>query len=114
MYTPDDKAVQTPNSDTPYSHAGLDLPSEPIVLTVPVIETNRYFSVQLVDAYTHNFSYIGTRATGNSGGRFLTAGPDWKGEKPEGIEAVIQSETEFVLAWYRTQLINPADLDNIT
>src|SRR4051794_11746949 len=24
VYTPDDKAVQTPNSDTPYSLAGLD------------------------------------------------------------------------------------------
>src|SRR5580658_5194389 len=45
VYTPDDKAIQTPNSDTPYSMIGLDLRSEPIVLTVPVIEKDRYFSV---------------------------------------------------------------------
>src|SRR5690606_3406816 len=43
VYTPDDKAVQTPNSDTPYSMLGLDLRAEPIVLTVPSIEKNRYY-----------------------------------------------------------------------
>lgn len=113
VYTPDDITVQAPNSDTPYSHAGLDLRAEPVVLTVPVIEESRYFSVQLIDAYTHNFAYIGTRATGNGGGSFLIAGPDWSGETPSGIEDVIRSETDFVLAWYRTQLINAGDLDNV-
>ena len=52
VYTPDDKAVQTPNSDTPYSMIGMDLRTEPIVLTVPVIEQERYFSIQLIDLYT--------------------------------------------------------------
>lgn len=37
VYTPDDRAVQTPNSDTPYSWLGLDLRAEPVVLTVPPI-----------------------------------------------------------------------------
>ena len=35
VFTPDDKAIQSPNSDTPYSFAGLDLRAEPIVITVP-------------------------------------------------------------------------------
>jgi hypothetical protein len=113
VYTPDDKAVQTPNSDTPYSMLGMDLRAEPIVLTVPPIEKERYFSVQLVDAYTFNFDYIGTRATGNDGGSFLIAGPGWKGETPEGVKIVIRSETEFAFAIYRTQLLNPGDLDNV-
>jgi hypothetical protein len=65
VFTPEDKAVQTPNSDTPYSMAGLDLRAEALVLTVPAIEKGRYFSVQLIDLYTHNFDYIGSRATGN-------------------------------------------------
>src|SRR3979409_439163 len=34
VFTPDDKAVQTPNSDTPYSWAGLDLRAEPVVITL--------------------------------------------------------------------------------
>ena len=113
VYTPDDKAIQTPNSDTPYSMLGLDLRAEPIVLTVPPIEKDRYFSIQLIDAYTFNFAYIGSRATGNDGGSFLVAGPGWKGETPKGVKKVIRSETELVLAAYRTQLFNPDDLDNV-
>jgi hypothetical protein len=113
VYTPADTAIQTPNSDTPYSWLGLDLRAEPVVLTVPPIEKGRYFSVQLIDAYTFNFAYIGSRATGNDGGSYLVAGPTWKGERPQGVKAVIRSETEFVFAVYRTQLFNPGDLENV-
>lgn len=113
VYTPDDKAVQTPNSDTPYSFLGMDLRAEPIVLTVPPIEKDRYFSIQLVDLYTHNFDYIGSRATGNGGGSFLIAGPGWNGEVPPGVTKVMRSETELALAIYRTQLFNPGDLDKV-
>lgn len=113
VYTPEDKAIQTPNSDTPYSMAGLDLRAEPVVLTVPAIEKNRYFSVQLIDLYTHNFAYVGSRTTGNGGGSFLIAGPDWKGEMPKGIAQVIRTETELAIAAYRTQLFTPRDLENV-
>jgi hypothetical protein len=113
VYTPADTAIQTPNSDTPYSFVGLDLRAEPIVLTVPPIEKDRYFSVQLIDAYTFNFDYIGSRTTGNGGGSFLVAGPRWKGETPKGVINVFRSETDFDWAVYRTQLFNPGDLDNV-
>lgn len=55
---------------------GLDLRAEPMVLTVPPIEKDRYFRIQLIDAYNFNFDYIGTRATGNDGGSFLIAEPN--------------------------------------
>ena len=113
VYTPADTAIQTPNSDTPYSWLGMDLRAEPMVLTVPVIDKERYFTVQLIDAYTFNFAYIGSRATGNGGGSFLVAGPHWQGELPNGVKEVICSETAFVFAAYRTQLFNPGDLDNV-
>jgi hypothetical protein len=113
VYTPADTAIQTPNSDTPYSMIGMDLRAEPMVITVPPIEKERYFSVQLIDAYTFNFAYVGSRATGNGGGSFLIAGPGWKGQMPNGVKEVIRSETEFVIAAYRTQLFNPGDLDNV-
>ncbi len=113
VFTPDDKAIQTPNSDTPYSMAGLDLRAEPMVVTVPAIEKERYYSLQFIDAYTFNFDYCGSRTTGNEGGSFLVAGPAWKGEKPKGITKVIRSETELALIVYRTQLFNPGDLDNV-
>jgi hypothetical protein len=113
VFTPDDKAVQSPNSDTPYSFLALDLRSEPIVLTVPKIEKDRYFSIQLIDLYTHNFDYIGSRTSGNDGGRFLIAGPGWKGDTPNGIKKVIRSETELAIAIYRTQLFKPDDIENV-
>jgi hypothetical protein len=113
VYTHEDRAVQTPNSDTPYSWLALDLRAEPYVLKVPEIEEERYFSIQLIDLYTHNFAYIGSRATGNGGGHFLIAGPDWKGDVPEGITKAIHAETELVIAIYRTQLFNPTDIENV-
>lgn len=113
VFTPEDKAVQTPNSDTPYSMIGLDLRGEPIVLTLPQVEAGRYMSVQLVDAYTFNFDYLGTRTTGNGGGHYLLAGPNWRGEAPLGIARVLRCETELALAIYRTQLFSPDDLDNV-
>lgn len=113
VYTPDDKAIQTPNSDTPYSQLGADLRTEPLVLSMPEVASDRYYSVQFVDAYTHNFAYVGSRATGNEAGNFLLAGPDWKGPTPPGIKAVIRSETEFAFVFYRTQLFGPGDLDEV-
>jgi len=113
VYTPADTAIQTPNSDTPYSFVGMDLRAEPMVLTVPPIEKKRYFSIQLIDAYTFNFDYIGSRATGNEGGSYMIAGPNWKGETPKGVKKVFRAETEFVFAVYRTQLFKPDDIDNV-
>ena len=113
VYTHEDKSVQTANSDTPYSWAGLDLRGEPIVIILPPIEYNRYYSVQLIDGFTHNFDYLGSRTTGNKGGKFLIAGPDWKGDTPAGFDKVIKSETQMVLALIRTQLFDPSDLDKV-
>ena len=113
VYTPDDKAIQTPNSDTPYSYVGADLRAEPLVLTVPEIEKGRYYSLQFIDMYTFNFAYVGSRATGNGAGNYLLAGPKWKSRKPKGIKAVIRSETDFAFVLYRTQLFNPGDIENV-
>ena len=83
------------------------------MITIPPIEKTRYWSVQLIDLYTHNFDYLGTRTTGNGGGSFLITGPGWKGGSPKGITKVIRSETEIAVALFRTQLLDPADLDNV-
>jgi hypothetical protein len=113
VYTPDDKAIQTPNSDTPYSYVGANLRAEPLVLTVPAVEKGRYYSLQFIDMYTFNFAYVGSRATGNGAGSYLLAGPKWKGEKPKGVKTVIRSETDFAFVLYRTQLFNPGDIENV-
>lgn len=113
VYTPDDKAIQTPNSDTPYTFLGADLRAEPIVISVPEVPEPRYYSLQFVDMYTHNFAYVGSRATGRAAGNYLLAGPGWKGEVPAGIDGVIRCETQFAFVLYRTQLFDEADLDEV-
>lgn len=113
VFTPEDKAIQTPNSDTPYSWIGLDLRTEPIVFSIPPIKKERYWSLQLIDLYTHNFDYLGSRTTGNEGGNFLIAGPDWNGDKPECITKIIRCETNIASAQFRTQLFNADDLENV-
>ncbi len=111
--TPDDKFVVTPNSDTPYSFLWMDLRAEPVIVTMPKIEKNRYYTGQMIDLYTFNFAYLRTRSYGNDGGTFMIVGPGWKGETPKGVKAVAQSETEFAYLLFRTQLFNPADLGNV-
>ena len=113
VFTYQDTAVVTPNSDTPYSMLWLDLRAEPVVISVPAVEKNRYFSVQLTDGNTYNYGYIGSRTTGNDGGDYLVAGPDWNGEPPEGIKQVFRATTPFGLTIFRTQLFNPDDLANV-
>jgi hypothetical protein len=113
VYTYQDTAVVTPNSDTPYSFAWLDLRAEPIVLSVPAVEKGRYYAVQLEDGNTFNYGYIGSRATGNYAGDYMVAGPDWKGETPPGIKKVFHSTTQFSVAGYRTQLFGPEDMPNV-
>lgn len=112
VYTPDDKAIQTPNSDTPYGFLGADLRAEPLVISVSAIP-DRYYSLQFIDMYTHNFAYVGSRATGSAAGDYLLAGPGWQGEAPDGIDAVIRSETELAFVLYRTQLFSADDLEEV-
>ena len=113
VFTYEDTAVVTPNSDTPYSFLWLDLRSEPFVLSVPAIAKDRYFSVQFCDGNTFNYGYIGTRATGTEAGDYLVVGPDWKGKTPPGIKQVFHSSTEFSLALFRTQLFDANDMPNV-
>ena len=113
VFTYKDTAIVTPNSDTPYSMMQMDVRAEPIVFCVPAVEKGRYYSVQLTDMYSFNYGYVGSRATGNEAGCYMIAGPGWNGNKPAGIAKVFNSETQFGLVIFRTQLFNAADIDNI-
>jgi hypothetical protein len=113
VFTYKDTAIVTPNSDTPYSLAWLDLRAEPIVLSVPAVDKARYYSVMLEDGNTFIYGYVGSRATGNDAGDYMVVGPEWKGDTPAGIKKVFRSSTQFSLVAYRTQLFNPADMPNV-
>ncbi len=105
------KDVITPNADTPYSMAGLDLRVEPMVLFVPAV-TDRFYHFQFEDLWGHNPHYVGVRATGTGAGTYLLAGPGWDGEAPEGVDAVLRFDTDVVFVIGRTQLLGPHDVDD--
>ncbi|MGD2059750.1 MAG: DUF1254 domain-containing protein [Acidimicrobiia bacterium] len=104
--------VITPNSDTPYSIANLDLRAEPMVLSVPEI-TDRFYHFQLEDLWGHNAHYIGVNTTGTGSGSYLLAGPGWNGEAPEDIDEVFRFETNVVFMIGRTQLFGPDDVEKL-
>ena len=88
------RAVTTPNADTLYSSANLDLSGGPLLLDVPATQ-DRYYSLAFMDFYTNNFAYVGTRTTGTSAARFVVAGPGWQSAAPL-TTAVIRSPTNAV------------------
>ena len=102
--------IVSPNNDTLYSMAWLDLRAEPIVLSVPKVADKRYFSFQMVDMYTFNFAYVGSRATGWDGGKFLIAAADWKGDTPAGITKVLRADSQFIYLLGRTAVNGDKDI----
>jgi hypothetical protein len=113
VFTYKDTAVITPNSDTPYGLMEADLRAEPAVVSVPAVPKPRYYSVQLTDANTYNYGYIGSRSTGTEAGDYMIVGPDWKGEKPAHIKQIFHSTTPFTVVIFRTQLFNASDMPNV-
>jgi hypothetical protein len=75
------------NNDTVYSLGQLDLGVGPLVLHVPDA-AGRYHVLQFVDAWTNNFAYVGTRATGDGPADYFLTPPGWSGEVPDGMTRI--------------------------
>jgi len=99
--------VVSPNADTLYSIAFLDLSKEPVVLHVPDTK-GRYYLMPMLDAWTNVFASPGKRTTGTKAGDFAIAGPGWKGALPQGVKK-IQSPTNMAWIIGRTQCNGKAD-----
>jgi hypothetical protein len=112
-FTPANHDVVTPNNDTPYSWAWLDLRTEAFVLSVPAVPKGRYYVIQCVDLFTQNFAYVGVRSTGFDAGSYLIAGPQWHGAKPAGIKQVFAAETDIVGLLGRTALNGLEDVPEV-
>ncbi len=108
LFTPEHTAVVSPNNDTYYADAILDIRNEPVVVSIPAIE-KRYFSIQLCDIFTNCPDYISTLATGEGPGNYLIARSDWNGETPQGIDKVIKIPATIVFALARTQVFGSDD-----
>jgi hypothetical protein len=113
MATPDDKTIVSPNNDTPYSYAWLDLRAEPWVLTMPKIEEKRFYTSQWDDLWAFVLGNAGSVDDGNGGIKVLLASPTWDGELPDGIDRVIKGETSILGTLTRTQSYGFDDLSNV-
>ena len=102
----------SPNNDTLYSMAVLDLSKEPLILSVPDVG-ERYYTFEMASFDSDNFAYVGTRTTGNKAGHYAIVGPNWKGTLPEGVVALPASRTDSALVFGRTLVYDEADLANV-
>lgn len=80
---PHDREVVSPNNDTVYSNAWLDLSQGPVLIDTPDF-AERYWTLGLLDAWTNPFGYVGRRTTGHRRQRTLVHGPGWRGALPAG------------------------------
>lgn len=101
---PASRNVTTPNNDTLYSTAWLDLSAGPARIVIPATG-QRYFSLALMDMYSNNFAVLGARTVGPEGGEFTVVGPT--ASAPAGA---IRSPTPWVWALGRTLVDGPQDL----
>lgn len=106
LSTPADRFVTTPNNDTLYSIAWLDLTRGPATLTIPATGS-RYFSVAIMNMYTDNDAVLGTRTIGGKGGRFTILGPGQVGSGPNTVRVA----TPHAWLLIRTLVDGAADLD---
>ena len=102
-----DRRVVTPNNDTLYTNAWLDLRQGPLLIKTPNTG-ERYYVLGLIDAYTNPFAHLGTRTTGNAAQTFWVHGPLWQGTVPAGCIAVACPTST---AWVLGRILASADED---
>jgi hypothetical protein len=112
LVEPTVRTVVAPNVDTTYTVAQLNLAGEPLIIDVPDTD-GRYYVLQLLDAYSNTFRYIGRRTTGTDAGSYALVGPGYSGDLPAGLER-IESPTPLVWLLGRTLVKDAADLPEVT
>lgn len=99
------REVTTPNNDTLYGSAWLDLSQGPVFFTMPPLA--RYHVASLMSITSDVNALLGTRTVGANGGRYAIVGPGWRGELPAGVEMVRSQSND---AWLLVRVVvNGAD-----
>ncbi|WP_228012777.1 DUF1254 domain-containing protein, partial [Vibrio sp. OPT18] len=88
----------------------LDL-SGPMVIDIPRTD-NRYYIVQLLDAYSDSIEDLHVKNVGDQGSKVLLVNKGWAGEVPEGIDRVVESRTPMVWLIQRTGVFGEQDLND--
>jgi hypothetical protein len=103
--------VTTPNADTLYSSAWLDLSLEPVFLTVPDMG-GRYYSFALMSLGTDNFAYVCRRLDGSKPRPRMIVGPGWQGEADSDV-VLVRAPTNSVWLLGRILVDGPPDLESV-
>lgn len=98
------KLVVTPNVDTVYTQAWLDLSAEPMVYVMP--KADRFFNVQVLDAWTNTTTVL------EKAGTYAFTSSGWKGDLPDGVTRV-DVPTSMVWLIARVVLSGQEDLPNV-
>jgi len=112
LSTAADLSGGSPNNDTLYSIAWIDLSKEPLILSVPAL-SGRYYTFEMSSMDSDNFAYVGTRATGTKAGNYAIIGPNWAGALPPGVTELPHSRTPYVLITGRTLVYGTDDVANV-
>ena len=110
LSTPENRDIPTPNNNTPYSWAWVDVRDEPWVLTMPPADGNRYYVCQWDDLWGYVIDAPGSVIDGQNGGNYLLTTKKFKGQIPKDIKRVIYSESEFIGTLTRTGINGKDDL----
>lgn len=102
--------ITTPNNDTLYSRAWIDLTHGPVRVQVGAMPAQRYWSVAFMDAYSNNFAMIGTRLDGTGPVTLTLVGPHHAGVLPEG--RILRAPGKDVWLFARWIVDGPDDLPN--
>lgn len=102
--------IQSTNNDTIYSWIWGNLKEEPLIYVKPDTG-DRFYTTQIIDAYSNNFAYVSQRTHGSPKQTVAIVGPGWAGKLPAGIE-VIQSPTNTIFVILRLGVDGDADVPN--
>ncbi|MFO1080962.1 MAG: DUF1254 domain-containing protein [Reyranellaceae bacterium] len=103
--------VTTPNHDTLYSSAWLDLSLEPLFLTVPPVG-DLYYSYAFLDLHTNNFAYVSHRLYGGDPPTHMIVGPAWNGDASFEVK-LVRAPTNSVWLIGRLLVENEAELEPV-
>jgi len=85
----------TPNNDTIYGLAWLDLRQGPVLMTIPQVP-DRYWVVQATDWALNSLDYVGSRV-GSQAGTYAYVPPGWNGTLPDGVTRIEVTTTGVFL-----------------
>ncbi|MGE8110974.1 DUF1254 domain-containing protein [Pseudomonas sp. NPDC086566] len=104
-------SIVSPNVDTLYSIAHLDLQGQPLVMTIPDTR-GRYFMMPIMDAWSNVVASPGTRTLGSGAQTLLIVGPDWQGQTPQGMQLIrVPTRMGWIIGRIKTH--GPSDYEQV-